>query len=247
MFADWPAEEDDVSFRRHVWRGSDVALGFMGILLGFAAVIALGVAIAAISGVTSDTGADVPGALVTMGFEALLGAIVLLLAARRRLSLRQLGLHRPPDGGRVVTALVGAYATFIAYQFLLDAIRRLGVDVSRFNQGNPIPTGPHTGVATWVLLGIAVVVIAPVTEELFFRAFVFRAIAGAMPMWPAFLLSGLAFALFHLNASVLVPFTFVGAFFAWSYWRSGSLWTSITAHAIVNGASFVFTVTGMIK
>ena len=247
MFADWPEEEDEGALRRRVWHRSDVLLGALAILLGFLALVLLSLLVAVVTGTTRGHGADLPGTLITLGFESLLGVTVLLLAARRSLPLRQLGLRRLPAGGLATAALVGSYATFVLYQVGLNALARTGIDVSALDKGNPLPTGPSTGPVTWVLLGFAVVVVAPLAEELFFRGFVFRAVAGVLPLWAAYLVSGFTFAAFHLNPSVLLPFTVVGAFFAWSYWKSGSLWTSITAHAIVNGASFVFTVMGMIR
>ena len=60
-------------------------------------------------------------------------------------------------------------------------------------------------------------------------------------MLAAALLSGLLFSAFHVNLSVLLPFTLVGALFAWGFEASGSLWTSIAAHFLVNGLGFMAT------
>ena len=43
------------------------------------------------------------------------------------------------------------------------------------------------------------------------------------------------------NLAVLIPFTVVGALFAWGFEASGSLWTSIAAHVLVNGLGFAAT------
>lgn len=56
--------------------------------------------------------------------------------------------------------------------------------------------------------------------------------------WSAALISGLLFAAFHGQAGLLIPFTGVGALFAWLYRRSGSLWANIVAHAGFNLISF---------
>ncbi len=215
MFAEWPDEDDEGSLRRRIWRRSDVLLGALAILIGFLALVLVSLLVAVVTGKTESDGADIPGTLITLGFESLLGVIVLLLAARRRLPLRQLGLRSLPAAGLAVGALVGSYGTFILYQLALDALARAGLDTSAFGKGNPLPTGPDTGAVTWVLLGFAVVVVAPVAEELFFRGLVFRAAAGVLPLWPAYLLSGLTFAAFHLNLSVLVPFTLVLGIALW--------------------------------
>jgi membrane protease YdiL (CAAX protease family) len=62
----------------------------------------------------------------------------------------------------------------------------------------------------------------------------------------AYMISGAVFALFHLNLSVIVPFALIGVIFAWAFWNSGSLWTTIGAHAAVNGLSFAFAVAGTV-
>jgi membrane protease YdiL (CAAX protease family) len=244
MFAEWSGggQEDEAPLERSLWRGLDVALGGLLLLVALAIIIALQLAIAVVTGRSAVAGIDLPDAVVNLLFEACLGLIVLLLAARRHLTLRRLGLRRRPDGGLVASALAGAYGSIVAYQVVLSVIARFGVDVSGIDQGNALPVGSDTGIAAWIVLGIAVVAVAPVAEELLCRAFIFRAVAGVLPLWAAYLASGLVFAAFHLNLSVVVPFTFVGAFFAWAYWRSGSLWTSVIAHAIVNGVSMVITV-----
>ena len=53
------------------------------------------------------------------------------------------------------------------------------------------------------------------------------------------LASGLLFSAGHLNLGGLIPLALVGMLFAWSYSRTGSLWTPIYAHLIFNLVSFV--------
>ena len=88
------------------------------------------------------------------------------------------------------------------------------------------------------LLAFAVIVVAPVVEEITFRALLFRWLRQRWALWPAALLSGLVFAAFHLDASTLLPLTLAGAAFAWAYDRTGSLWASITPHAGLNALFF---------
>jgi membrane protease YdiL (CAAX protease family) len=84
---------------------------------------------------------------------------------------------------------------------------------------------------------------APLGEEIFFRGFIFAGlIRFAGPAW-AMLVSGFIFSIFHVTspetAGLVVPFTAVGALFAWLYYRTGSLWPSIGAHLLFNLVSFV--------
>jgi len=85
-----------------------------------------------------------------------------------------------------------------------------------------------------LLLAFSIVVVAPIVEEITFRALLFRWLRQRWPLWPAALLSGLVFASFHLEAATLLPLTIAGMALAWAYDRTGSLWASIVPHAGLN-------------
>ena len=85
-------------------------------------------------------------------------------------------------------------------------------------------------------------IVAPLAEELLFRALLFRALDGTWGQWAAVTGSGFAFGAFHANLAVLIPFTLIGMLFAWSFKVSGSLWVTIIAHFIINSLSFIVTV-----
>ena len=121
-------------------------------------------------------------------------------------------------------------------------IEMAGVPIDAFDDGNTINFGPDQNVLLIVTLGITVTIVAPFGEELLFRGLLFRGLRGYWHLIPAMALSGLLFGIFHVNLSVIVPFSFIGALFAWAYEKSGSIWTTIAAHASVNSASFLVTV-----
>ncbi len=97
-----------------------------------------------------------------------------------------------------------------------------------------------------VFLVLFAVLLAPAYEELLFRRVLFgRFLAGGRP-WLGLVLSSLAFALIHEmpGSSANPPLAILqlwmiyggmGAAFAWLYWRTGTLWAPILAHALNNG------------
>lgn len=103
----------------------------------------------------------------------------------------------------------------------------------------------------WPLfLVLFAVVLAPVYEELLFRRVLFGRFLDAGRPWLGLVLSSLAFALMHevpgLSANpplaviqLLVVYAGMGAVFAWLYWRTGTLWAPIAAHAINNGLALL--------
>jgi len=220
-----------------VWRRSDVVLGLVALLGGLVIVVAFIVVTVEKDAVELDVG----GALATLAFEIWIGLSVVLLARARGLSFRQLGYVRPTRWGLIGVAVIGAYASIAAYFAVVILIESFGVDLELLREGNTIPADSET-VALYLVLGLAVVVVAPLSEELFFRGLLFRAFVGdagtARQRLLALWLSGLAFSMFHLNLSVLVPFALVGVLFAYTFRQSRSLWTSTIAHAIFNGVNF---------
>ncbi|MCH7738254.1 MAG: CPBP family intramembrane metalloprotease [Chloroflexi bacterium] len=77
----------------------------------------------------------------------------------------------------------------------------------------------------------ALAFITPMSEEIFFRGFVFRGLLSRMGPWGAIVGSALVFSGFHLSIGVMVPIFITGFLLAWLYWRTGSLWAAIGAHA----------------
>ena len=77
----------------------------------------------------------------------------------------------------------------------------------------------------------ALAFITPMSEELFFRGFIFRGLLPKMGPWWAIVVSALLFSGFHLSVGVLIPIFITGFLLAWLYWKTGSLWAAIGAHA----------------
>ena len=83
-----------------------------------------------------------------------------------------------------------------------------------------------------------VVIIAPLTEEMFFRGFIFHGLWSRFGFWPAAVGSGWLFAMVHVTGrdriGLIVPFTILGILFAALVRRTGSLWNSIAVHFLFN-------------
>ena len=82
------------------------------------------------------------------------------------------------------------------------------------------------------LSAIFLVVVAPVTEEFFFRGVLQRSLSIRYG-------SGLLFGIVHILPWQVVPAIILGTLFAWYRERTGSLWPCLIAHAITNGTSLV--------
>ncbi len=91
------------------------------------------------------------------------------------------------------------------------------------------------GVLLMALINIALV--PAICEEVMFRGYVQSAFEKSWGVWPAILVSGLLFGLFHLQLTNLLPLATLGILLALVTWLSGSLLPAIAAHFINNGSA----------
>lgn len=165
----------------------------------------------------------------------LAGLVWGLAMARCGASLADLGFRRLPlDRLWLAAGLVLiAYAAVVIYQLAL-----LPFGVTPEQETETLVQSP----AVLPLSAFAVVVVAPLVEETFFRGFVFGGLASRLGWFPAAAVSGLLFGAVHGTSPealpLIVPFTVIGAAFAWGYHWTGSLWVSIAAHFLFNAISF---------
>ena len=94
-----------------------------------------------------------------------------------------------------------------------------------------------------VVTGFLVIPVAAISEELFFRGFMFSGLRSlGASLWIAAAISSAIWASLHLGAGNLGVVAILAAFglvLAWLYERSGSLWVPIAAHALNNTVAFI--------
>jgi membrane protease YdiL (CAAX protease family) len=92
-----------------------------------------------------------------------------------------------------------------------------------------------------LMIGLATVV-APVAEELLFRATIFRYVRTRVPRWIALVIPGLIFAALHVNWTSrnleglpsFVPLVTLAVIFSIAYERTGRIGTAMVAHGLFN-------------
>jgi membrane protease YdiL (CAAX protease family) len=86
-------------------------------------------------------------------------------------------------------------------------------------------------------LAFALIVIAPLMEELLFRGFLFRGYAASrIGVTGAILLTSVIWAAMHIQYDLfyIVQIVVLGCVFGWIRWRSGTTLLTIILHALVN-------------
>jgi membrane protease YdiL (CAAX protease family) len=145
-----------------------------------------------------------------------------------------LGLRRSLRSPWAAAAIAyGAYiASAVALAVLIqpeqeDVTRELGFGESRIGD---------------LASALLIVVAAPLSEEIFFRGFVFGGLRRAMPFVAAAAISALVWGIFHFTGpgswGVVLQLSVFGVALAWLYERTGSIWPAIAVHAINNALAF---------
>lgn len=82
-----------------------------------------------------------------------------------------------------------------------------------------------------------VALVPAICEEVLYRGYVMRAFQKSWGIWPAIIISGLLFGLYHVQISNLLPLATLGMLFAYVTWVSESIYPAIVAHLVNNGGS----------
>lgn len=168
-------------------------------------------------------------------------------------------VERRPLGPRLAdpALLLSGFATFLVSLPLLIAtaavwefaLKQLGLPVDRQDLIGMFANAD----SPWLLVVMITlaVVIAPLNEELVFRAGLYRYLRTRIPRWLALLLPALTFAALHVNwqtlqgLASLAPLVVLAIVFAIAYERTGRIGTSIVAHACFNLNTIVVILSGL--
>jgi membrane protease YdiL (CAAX protease family) len=88
---------------------------------------------------------------------------------------------------------------------------------------------------TFLLIVLLAVIIAPLSEEFLFRAFLYRGLKSYMSPNLSAVASSLVFACMHFNWLSLLPLFILGIWLCRSYEKSGNIWVPIILHGLFNG------------
>jgi hypothetical protein len=163
---------------------------------------------------------------------ALMGGVTFSLYVVKKRSWRAIGFRSTTRRWLAICLAIG----FIQYPIRLLGARvllaflpdwRLGVQNPLFQNDYALPYN--------LLLLFILTVIVPVSEEVFYRGFLFNWMKQHHPLWAAVFFSSLMFSVSHLVPSQVVMALGLSLVITWVYFKSSSLWTAILIHALNNG------------
>jgi membrane protease YdiL (CAAX protease family) len=196
----------------------------------------------------------IPDALVTIGLSVVFAVIVGVIALALDL----------PLGVAVIGGIVGPWIGLLGWPLLATRLRGNGprIDlglrltwsdvgqgvVGEFNSaaGEVALELQDEGTLAMLAFALAVMVGAPIVEEVAFRGMVYNSVRkrGLGAVW-TILISAVAFAAFHLEPVrffILLP---IGVLYGWLRWKTGALGAPIIAHMVNNGPAAVVLLLGL--
>jgi membrane protease YdiL (CAAX protease family) len=160
--------------------------------------------------------------------------------------LRDAGFVRPRLRDLVLTLVASMASLWILKALLdvqLDVYSHLGRQHVAVREREQIERTLVQAQDTAGLMGLSLfAIIPPLCEEMLFRGLLLRGLARSFGAGIALVGTALLFAALHLKETQFVLMTFLGLYFGALSWLTGSLWPSILAHAINNGAVLVLQV-----
>lgn len=210
------------------WRGGQVALGIVLVLVSLIPVTAIAIGIGAVAGSYDD--ATTVWVSIHLMALAIIAVVWRLGVRQRQAPWRLLGLgavHYPlVKAGLMALGALGA-------SLLFTVVYAAVVDLFSWDVLSPPGIGPEIAFpgAAVLLTFQALAVVTPLTEELFFRGFV---LSGLVPRWgvvKAVVVSAAVFSAFHPSLGALIPVFVTGLLLGFLYHKTGSIWPCILAHA----------------
>ena len=219
----------------------------LGVGLGIVGLLAIQGIAFAIVGFDSDDRTEITTALIATLIADVITLVVipyLLLGGARRLwrneAWSRLGLRRPglSTVGWSLAAVGLAYLGLGIYLGIVDVLNLDALEPVSSIDDDVI----YDHVELVVLITLLAVVIAPITEEIFYRGFMFGGFSRRWGVLVGAPLSGLIFAAVHIDVGSIIPFTIIGIVFALVYYRSRNLFSAWGAHVLFNAIAVAGTI-----
>ena len=143
------------------------------------------------------------------------------------------GLRRPRFAywRTVIAGLLALGASLGTIQLYVMAATYVGIE---FLIPADLPSDLIMPGALSILSVIALAVVTPLAEEVFFRGFVLRGLVNRWGVAPGIVISAVIFAGLHFQPSIIFPVFITGLLLGALYWQTGSIWPGIGVHAAQN-------------
>jgi membrane protease YdiL (CAAX protease family) len=173
------------------------------------------------------------GFLVTYGIQTvlMLGVVWFFAIHRRKSRLKDLGLRYYSIAKTIWYSFLALLAIFLVsflYVFLMNSLFSIEAPASKIEI-----LVRNKSLSSNILL-VVVAVIAPFSEEIFFRGFLYSAFKKSCGVNAGLFLSSLLFALVHMELYSFIPLMIIGWILAYMFEKTKSLIPAIFLHGVYN-------------
>ena len=171
--------------------------------------------------------------IILYGIQVLLmmGTVWFFALYRRKAGLRDLGLRYYSIGKTLWYTFISLIAIFIisfVYVYVMNSVLGIEAPASKIEV-----LVRNRSISNTVLL-VVVAFIGPVTEEVFFRGFLYSAFKKSWGVLPALFISSILFSVVHLQVYSFLPLFIIGWLLAYLFEKTRSLFPAIFLHAVYN-------------
>ncbi|KGR87383.1 CPBP family intramembrane glutamic endopeptidase [Lysinibacillus odysseyi] len=128
--------------------------------------------------------------------------------------------------------IIGFFMVFVGQMIGAAIEMAIGIKGGSENTANLVEVAKMAPIMV-----IVIAVIGPILEEFVFRRVVFGSFIQTQGFWLSAIISSVVFAAIHFEFTHILLYTICGLVFAFLYWKTKRLLTSIVAHILLN--SFV--------
>jgi len=214
-------------------------MGLVGVVMGLAIPLVLGVIAGIIVAIAGGDAGDLPsGVLIALTFLQDVGFVIAAIFVARMArppTARDFGLVRTPLW-RAAGIVAGVYVGFYVFAGIWTQVLNI-----KEESDLPDELGANHSTAALVAVLVLVCVMAPVCEEFLFRGLLFTSLRVSIGMLPAAIITGAVFGSIHVGSSpvgLLVPLAVLGFGLCLIYAWTRSLYPCVALHAVNNAIAF---------
>lgn len=180
----------------------------------------------------------------TMIYQAVIYVLSLTIAIllpwkvlKMRTSREELGLEGLPTWTDILLGPIGFVLSTIFAMGAVTVMEKILPSVD-WEEAQNVGYDVLVSGKDYLLAFIALVVIAPICEEILFRGWLYGKLRGRMKALPAILLTSLMFGIVHLQWNVGVTVFVMSVFMCIMRELTGAIYSGIILHMIKNGLAF---------
>ena len=180
-----------------------------------------------------DAPASEKGAILTGWWSFIFGILSLIIIAL--LSLRDKNFFHVFNGEKATTSqaigwgIIGFFMVLIGQMVGAFIEMKLGIEAGSENTASLVEIAKLAPVMI-----IVIAVIGPILEEFVFRRVIFGSFFQVWGFWLSAIVSAIVFAAIHFDFTHILLYTICGLIFAFLYYKTKRLLTSIVAHILLN-------------